>query len=113
MKNAWTGDDVKGSKILANSLTNIPDKSGIWKIKLKPELLAEQDIQVELIRLLLNHPYAELAFALSRNAAGKRFIVFIRIFWVKQKWNSSELQAADILFLCLPHKEEPALVGEE
>ena len=26
----------------------------------------------ELIRLLLNHPYAELAFALSRNAAGKK-----------------------------------------
>jgi N-acetyl-gamma-glutamylphosphate reductase len=54
----------------------------------------------ELIRLLLNHPYAELAFALSRNAAGKRFIVFIRIFWVKQKWNSLRSYRLQIYFSC-------------
>jgi N-acetyl-gamma-glutamylphosphate reductase len=54
----------------------------------------------ELIRLLLNHPYAELAFALSRNAAGKRFIVFIRIFWVKQKWNSLRNYRLQIYFSC-------------
>ena len=60
----------------------------------------------ELIRLLLNHPYAELAFALSRNAAGKKiYSVHQDLLGETEMEFSSELQAADILFLCLPHKE--------
>lgn len=60
----------------------------------------------ELIRLLLNHPYAELAFALSRNAAGKKiYSVHQDLLSEIEMEFSSELQAADILFLCLPHKE--------
>ncbi|MCT3923571.1 N-acetyl-gamma-glutamyl-phosphate reductase [Elizabethkingia anophelis] len=60
----------------------------------------------ELIRLLLNHPYAELAFALSRNAAGKKiYSVHQDLLSETEMEFSSELQAADILFLCLPHKE--------
>ncbi|WP_407477426.1 N-acetyl-gamma-glutamyl-phosphate reductase [Elizabethkingia anophelis] len=60
----------------------------------------------ELIRLLLNHPYAELAFALSRNAAGKKiYSVHKDLLGETEMEFSSELQAADILFLCLPHKE--------
>ena len=59
----------------------------------------------ELIRLLLNHPYAELAFALSRNAAGKKiYSVHQDLLGETEMEFSSELQAADILFLCLPHK---------
>lgn len=60
----------------------------------------------ELIRLLLNHPYAELAFALSRNAAGKKiYSIHQDLLGETEMEFSSELQAADILFLCLPHKE--------
>ncbi|MCT4139547.1 N-acetyl-gamma-glutamyl-phosphate reductase [Elizabethkingia anophelis] len=60
----------------------------------------------ELIRLLLNHPYAELVFALSRNAAGKKiYSVHQDLLGETEMEFSSELQAADILFLCLPHKE--------
>ncbi|HIC8757887.1 N-acetyl-gamma-glutamyl-phosphate reductase [Elizabethkingia anophelis] len=60
----------------------------------------------ELIRLLLNHPYAELAFALSRNAAGKKiYSVHQDLLGETEMEFSSELQAADILFLCLPHKK--------
>ncbi|WP_087093250.1 N-acetyl-gamma-glutamyl-phosphate reductase [Elizabethkingia anophelis] len=60
----------------------------------------------ELIRLLLNHPYAELAFALSRNAAGKKiYSVHQDLLGETEMEFSSELQAVDILFLCLPHKE--------
>ncbi|MCT3721768.1 N-acetyl-gamma-glutamyl-phosphate reductase [Elizabethkingia anophelis] len=60
----------------------------------------------ELIRLLLNHPYAELAFALSRNAAGKKiYSVHQDLLGETEMEFSSELQTADILFLCLPHKE--------
>ena len=60
----------------------------------------------ELIRLLLNHPYAELAFALSRNAAGKKiYSVHQDLLGETEMEFSSELQSADILFLCLPHKE--------
>ncbi|MCT4171918.1 N-acetyl-gamma-glutamyl-phosphate reductase [Elizabethkingia anophelis] len=60
----------------------------------------------ELIRLLLNHPYAELAFALSRKAAGKKiYSVHQDLLGETEMEFSSELQAADILFLCLPHKE--------
>ncbi|MDV3845634.1 N-acetyl-gamma-glutamyl-phosphate reductase [Elizabethkingia anophelis] len=60
----------------------------------------------ELIRLLLNHPYAELAFALSRNAAGKKiYSVHQDLLGETEMEFSSELQAADMLFLCLPHKE--------
>ncbi|HAT3994162.1 TPA: N-acetyl-gamma-glutamyl-phosphate reductase [Elizabethkingia anophelis] len=60
----------------------------------------------ELIRLLLNHPYAELVFALSRNAAGKKiYSVHQDLLGETEMEFSSELQAVDILFLCLPHKE--------
>ncbi|HFK5501405.1 TPA: N-acetyl-gamma-glutamyl-phosphate reductase [Elizabethkingia anophelis] len=60
----------------------------------------------ELIRLLLNHPYAELAFALSRNAAGKKiYSIHQDLLGETEMEFSSELQAVDILFLCLPHKE--------
>ncbi|WP_407476465.1 N-acetyl-gamma-glutamyl-phosphate reductase [Elizabethkingia anophelis] len=60
----------------------------------------------ELIRLLLNHPYAELAFALSRNAAGKKiYSIHQDLLGETEMEFSSGLQAADILFLCLPHKE--------
>ncbi|WP_407482280.1 N-acetyl-gamma-glutamyl-phosphate reductase [Elizabethkingia meningoseptica] len=60
----------------------------------------------ELIRLLLNHPYAELAFALSRNASGKKIhAVHQDLLGETEMAFSSELQDADVLFLCLPHKE--------
>ncbi|AQX01159.1 N-acetyl-gamma-glutamyl-phosphate reductase [Elizabethkingia anophelis] len=60
----------------------------------------------ELIRLLLNHPYAELVFALSRNAAGKKiYSVHQDLLGETEMEFSSELQAVDILFLCLPHKK--------
>lgn len=60
----------------------------------------------ELIRLLLNHPYAELVFALSRNAAGKKiYSVHQDLLGETEMEFSSELQAVNILFLCLPHKE--------
>ncbi|HAY3550669.1 N-acetyl-gamma-glutamyl-phosphate reductase [Elizabethkingia meningoseptica] len=60
----------------------------------------------ELIRLLLNHPYAELAFALSRNASGKKIhAVHQDLLGETEMEFSSELQDADVLFLCLPHKE--------
>ncbi len=60
----------------------------------------------ELIRLLLNHPYAELAFALSRNASGKKIhAVHQDLLGETEMAFSSELQDADVIFLCLPHKE--------
>ena len=61
----------------------------------------------ELIRLLLNHPKAEIAFALSRSNSGKAVssvhtdlfgetdLVFTNVY-------SDNI---DVLFLCLPHKE--------
>lgn len=53
----------------------------------------------ELIRLLLNHPYAELVFALSRNAAGKKiYSVHQDLLGETEMEFSSELQAVDILF---------------
>ena len=63
----------------------------------------------ELIRLLLNHPYAELAFALSRNAAGKKiYSIHQDLMGETEMEFSSELQSAEY-FSCVCHIKRVSL----
>ncbi|QCX53244.1 N-acetyl-gamma-glutamyl-phosphate reductase [Elizabethkingia sp. JS20170427COW] len=60
----------------------------------------------ELIRLLLNHPFVELAFATSRKDAGKKFYqLHADLIGETELCFSEQIQPCDVLFLCLPHKE--------
>lgn len=65
----------------------------------------------ELIRLLLNHPFAELVFATSRKSMGKQVSeMHPDLLGETDLTFTNELSSVDILFLCLPHKEsEPWL----
>ncbi|MCF6128273.1 N-acetyl-gamma-glutamyl-phosphate reductase [Flavobacterium sp. AS60] len=61
----------------------------------------------ELIRLLLNHPKAEIAFALSRSQAGNAVSsVHTDLFGETDLIFTNEYSNnIDVLFLCLPHKK--------
>lgn len=60
----------------------------------------------ELIRLLLRHPNVDLAFATSRKDAGKKFSdIHLDLFGETEMVFTEGLEEADVLFLCLPHKE--------
>ncbi len=60
----------------------------------------------ELIRLLLNHPFAELKFATSRKDAGKKISeIHQDLLGETELCFSENLENCDVLFLCLPHKE--------
>ncbi len=61
----------------------------------------------ELIRLLLNHPKVEVAYALSRSQAGKLVSsVHTDLFGETDLVFTNEyIDNVDVLFLCLPHKE--------
>jgi len=61
----------------------------------------------ELIRILLNHPEAEIAFAVSKSQAGKKITdVHSDLIGETDLVFSAEAEkGADVVFLCLPHGE--------
>lgn len=61
----------------------------------------------ELIRLLLNHPNVEIAFALSRSHTNKPvYDIHTDLFGETDlQFTNDYSNAIDVLFLCLPHKE--------
>ncbi|NJM79828.1 MAG: N-acetyl-gamma-glutamyl-phosphate reductase [Flavobacterium sp.] len=61
----------------------------------------------ELIRLLLNHPNVEIAFALSRSNAYKPvYEIHTDLFGeTNLKFTNEYTNTVNVLFLCLPHKE--------
>ncbi|KFF02001.1 N-acetyl-gamma-glutamyl-phosphate reductase [Chryseobacterium luteum] len=60
----------------------------------------------ELVRLLAFHPNAELSFLYSRSNSGKRISdLYPDLATVCEMVLTDKIEVADILFLCLPHKE--------
>lgn len=68
----------------------------------------------ELIRLLINHPAAELSFIHSRSSAGKPvYTVHQDLFGDTELMFTGELSSdADVLFLCLGHGESKKFLTE-
>ena len=68
----------------------------------------------ETVRLLLNHPHAELAFVQSRSQVDK-FLYEVHsdlLGETKLKFTSGFNQAVDVLFLCLSHGESKKFLSE-
>ena len=61
----------------------------------------------ELLRLLINHPNVEIAFAISRSNSGKPVSAIHNdlIGEIDLVFTNEFKNTADVLFLCLPHKE--------
>ena len=61
----------------------------------------------ELLRLLINHPYVEIEFALSRTFDGKDVssVHTDLLGETELVFTSTFSNSVDVLFLCLPHKE--------
>ena len=61
----------------------------------------------ELLRLLINHPYVEIEFALSRTFDGKTVssVHTDLLGETELVFTSTFSNSVDVLFLCLPHKE--------
>src|SRR5688572_12773974 len=67
----------------------------------------------ELIRLLLNHPYAELAFAHSKSNAGNPVGSVHRDLEGETKIKFTDtLQSSDVIFLCMGHGEAHKFLSE-
>lgn len=60
----------------------------------------------ELVRLLAFHPQVEIKFLFSRSNSGTKISdIYPDLIGVCEDILTNEIQAVDILFLCLPHKE--------
>lgn len=69
----------------------------------------------ETIRLILNHPHAELAFVQSRSQAGK-YLYQTHVDLVGEtdlKFSSNIDESVDVIFLCLGHGESKKLLAEK
>ncbi len=68
----------------------------------------------ELVRLLLNHPYVELSYVISKSQAGKNISKLHSdlIGETELSFVSAPSKGADIVFLCLPHGESKKYLQE-
>lgn len=67
----------------------------------------------ELIRLLLNHPYVDLVFATSKSNVGKKVAdVHLDLLGETDLRFIETPEQADVLFICLPHKESRPWLAE-
>ncbi len=68
----------------------------------------------ELLRVLISHPNVKIVFALSKSAAGKKWSEIHPDLTgdTEERFVSSPIHKADVVFLCLPHEETKAYLEQ-